>query len=134
MYVSNKFYLLRCLLDWRLRLRFASSFFFLFLFLLAVFFLLFLFFISHVFFYFLSVYSAHQCTIQQLFSNFFIKNRFYGTIHIFKNYFGTVFSVFSKNKLYPNRLLKSNLTSRLFHSIITMTNNSTLLIWEVAFR
>ena len=38
-----------------------------------------------------------------LFSNFFIKNRSHGTIHIFKNYFATVFSVFNKNKLYPNR-------------------------------
>ena len=33
-----------------------------------------------------------------------IKNGFYGTIYIFKNYFVTVFLVFSfsKNKLYPN--------------------------------
>ena len=31
-----------------------------------------------------------------LFSNFFIKNGFHDTIHIFKNYFATVFSVFSK--------------------------------------
>ena len=31
-----------------------------------------------------------------LFSNFFIKNGFYSTIHTFKNYFVTVFSVFSK--------------------------------------
>ena len=30
-----------------------------------------------------------------LFSNFFIKNRSHGTIHTFKNYFATVFSVFS---------------------------------------
>ena len=30
-----------------------------------------------------------------LFSNFFIKNGFYSTIHTFKNYFATVFSVFS---------------------------------------
>ena len=29
-------------------------------------------------------------------SNFFIKNRSHGTIHTFKNYFATVFSVFSK--------------------------------------
>ena len=42
-----------------------------------------------------------------LFSNFFIKNESYGTIHTFKNYFATVFSVFSfqfqQNKFYPNR-------------------------------
>ena len=31
-----------------------------------------------------------------------IKNGFHSTIHIFKNYFATVFPVFSKNKLYPN--------------------------------
>ena len=37
-----------------------------------------------------------------IFSNFFIKNESHSTIHTFKNYFATVFSVFSKNKLYPN--------------------------------
>ena len=41
-----------------------------------------------------------------LFSNFFIKNGFYGTIYTFKNYFAIVFSIsvfnFSKNKLNPN--------------------------------
>ena len=38
------------------------------------------------------------------FSNFFIKNRFHGIIHIFKNYFATIFSVFifQQNKQYPN--------------------------------
>ena len=30
------------------------------------------------------------------FNKIFIKNRFHGTIHIFKNYFTIVFSVFSK--------------------------------------
>ena len=39
-------------------------------------------------------------------SIFFIKNGSHGTIHIFKNYFATVFSVFSfqfqQNKFYPN--------------------------------
>ena len=36
--------------------------------------------------------------------NFFIKNGSYDTIHTFKNYFATVFSVFSfqQNKRYPN--------------------------------
>ena len=39
-----------------------------------------------------------------LFSNFFIKNESHGTIYTFKNYFATVFSIFSfqQNKLYPN--------------------------------
>ena len=40
------------------------------------------------------------------FSNFFIKNGSHGTIHTFKNYFVTVFLVFSfqfqQNKFYPN--------------------------------
>ena len=44
-----------------------------------------------------------------LFNNFFIKNGSHGTIHLFKNYFVTVFSVFSfqfqQNKFYPNRPL-----------------------------
>ena len=45
---------------------------------------------------------------KSLFSNFFIKNVFYGTIYIFKNYFATVFSVFSF-QLYPNGPLVSNI-------------------------
>ena len=42
-----------------------------------------------------------------LFSNFFIKNGFHGTIHTFKNYFVTVFSIFNfqQNKRYLNTLL-----------------------------
>ena len=56
--------------------------------------------------------SVHCSWVPQtsLFSNFFIKNRFHDTIHTFKNYFTTMFSVFSfqfsvfsKNKLYPYR-------------------------------
>ena len=42
-----------------------------------------------------------------LFNNFFIKNGSHGTIYTFKNYFATVFSVFSfqfqQNKFYSNR-------------------------------
>ena len=34
-----------------------------------------------------------------LFNNFFIKNGSHGTIHIFKNYFATVFLVFNFNKI-----------------------------------
>ena len=41
-----------------------------------------------------------------LFSNFFIKNWLYGTIHTFKNYFATMFLVFNfqfqQNKFYLN--------------------------------
>ena len=52
----------------------------------------------------------HVCTVHgptnSIFSNFFIKNRSHDTIHTFKNYFATVFSIsvfsFSKNKLNPN--------------------------------
>ena len=44
-----------------------------------------------------------------LFSNFFIKNGSHSTIHLFKNYFVIVFSVFSfqfqQNKFYPNKPL-----------------------------
>ena len=36
-----------------------------------------------------------------LFSNFFIKNGSHGTIYTFKNYFATVFSVFSFSKISP---------------------------------
>ena len=47
--------------------------------------------------------SAHRALFTNpqisFFSNFFIKNRFHGTIHIFKNYFATVFFNF---QLYPN--------------------------------
>ena len=57
--------------------------------------------------------NREQCTCAlftdpqiPLFSNFFIKNGSHDTIHTFKNYFVTVFSVsvfsFSKNKLNPN--------------------------------
>ena len=46
-----------------------------------------------------------------LFNNFFIKNGSYGTIYTFKNYFTTVFSVFSfqfqQNKFYLNITLIS---------------------------
>ena len=34
-----------------------------------------------------------------LFNNFFIKNGSHSTIHTFKNYFATVFSIFSFNKI-----------------------------------
>ena len=55
--------------------------------------------------------SAHRALSTDpqisLFCNFFIKNRSHGTIHIFKNYFATVFLIFSfqfqQNKFYSNR-------------------------------
>ena len=42
----------------------------------------------------------------------YIKNGSHGIIYIFKNYFATVFSVFSfqQNKLYPNGPLYMNIT------------------------
>jgi len=49
-----------------------------------------------------------------LFSNFFIKNRSQGIIHIFKNYFVTVFLIFN-SQLYPNEcILKSIVTKVVF--------------------
>jgi len=47
------------------------------------------------------------CTVH-VFKN--IKNRSHGTIHTFKNYFTTVFSVFNfnKNKFNPNGPLKGD--------------------------
>ena len=61
-----------------------------------------------------------------LFSNFFIKNGSHSTIHTFKNYFATVFSVFNfqfqQNKFYPNKplimkacLSKGNFVQRVTH-------------------
>ena len=58
-------------------------------------------------------FYGEQCTYAlfmdpqiSFFINFFIKNGFHITIHTFKNYFATVFSVFSfqfqQNKFYPN--------------------------------
>ena len=49
------------------------------------------------------VYCSRDPQIS-LFSNFFIKNESHDTIHAFKNYFVTVFSVFSFsiNKFNPN--------------------------------
>ena len=35
------------------------------------------------------------CTVHAFFSHFFIKNGSHGTIHTFKNYFATIFSVFN---------------------------------------
>ena len=54
------------------------------------------------------LWTVHPCTVQEshklLFNKFFIKNGSYSAIYIFKNYFITVFSVFSssKNKFNPN--------------------------------
>ena len=58
-------------------------------------------------------FCSEQCTYAlftdpqiSFFINFFIKNGSHITIHTFKNYFATVFSVFSfqfqQNKFYPN--------------------------------
>ena len=62
------------------------------------------------------IFHGEQCTRIlftdpqiSLFSNFFIKNESYDTIHTFKNYFATIFSVFSfqfqQNKFSPNKPL-----------------------------
>ena len=76
----------------------------------------------HIFFFFFLFFSAamvdrssvnsafvHCSRTSQtlLFINFFIKNGSHSTIYTFKNYFATVFSVFSfqfqQNKFYPNK-------------------------------
>ena len=75
-----------------------------------------------------------------LFSNFFIKNGSHGIIHTFKNYFVTVFSVFSfqfqQNKFYPNglktrcytwELRKTNLNWIILKSIIYNLNEFNIL-------
>ena len=63
------------------------------------FFPFFFFFPSNMFWLFSSELCTHCSRVPPLFSNFFIKNWFHGTIHIFKNYFVTMFSVFSFSKI-----------------------------------
>ena len=50
------------------------------------------------------------------FNKIFIKNGFHDTIHIFKNYFASVFSVFSfqQNKRYPNISLVCRIVQETF--------------------
>ena len=52
------------------------------------------------------IYALFMVPQTPLFINFFTKNGSHNTIHTFKNYFATVFSVFSfqfqQNKFYPN--------------------------------
>ena len=52
------------------------------------------------------------------FSKFFFTTGSHGTIHTFKNYFATVFLVFS-NKQYPNRLINTSLHVPWQHLIYT---------------
>ena len=69
--------------------------------------------------------SAHHALFSNsqilLFNNFFIKNRFHGTIHTFKNYFTTVFfsfqfqfSVFSCLQTNPKSIYFTGLALLLF--------------------
>ena len=52
------------------------------------------------------IYALFMDLQISFFNNFFIKNGSHGTIHTFKNYFTTTFSVsifnFNKNKINPN--------------------------------
>ena len=81
--------------------------------------------------------SAHQwvpCTIHWTHKPYFsaiflLKMSSHGTIHILKNYFATVFSVFSKNKLYPNGPL-INRTSY----IIILTFQAWLPVYHIIFK
>ena len=52
------------------------------------------------------------------FSKFFFKTRSHYTIHTFKNYFITMFSVLS-NKRYPNRPLVFDMTAQKFQKLIS---------------
>ena len=58
-----------------------------------------------------SLFFFSTATVDPVFCEQCIKNGSHGTIHTFKNYFATVFSVFSfqfqQNKFYPNRPLVS---------------------------
>ena len=74
------------------------------------------FFYFFYFFYFLSVFLWLYATLvgpvhcsrdpqTSFFSNFDVKNRSHGIIHIFKNYFTIVFLIFSKKKRYLNTAL-----------------------------
>ena len=58
-----------------------------------------------------------------LFSNFFIKNGSHGTIHTFKNYFVTMFLVFSF-QLYPNGPLVT-ISNKLVTNFISCTIHGT---------
>ena len=87
-----------------MRLAFAFCFFLFFSF-LSLFFFFF-----HAFKLLETSFTVHHCshTVHGTYNHFIkkknIKNGTHGTIHTFKNYFATVFSVFSfsKNKLYSN--------------------------------
>ena len=56
-----------------------------------------------------TVHGTPAILFRNIYIYIYIKNGSYGTIHTFKNYFATVFSVFSfnKNKLYLNGPLMS---------------------------
>ena len=99
--------------NWRLRFSSTRFLFFFFFFTAAV--------VDQVF--------CEQCTRTlfidpqtSVFSNFFIKNDSYGTIYTFKNYFTTVFLVFSfqfqQNKFYPNGPIV--ITSKVLIGKVTM--------------
>ena len=111
-------YLLCARLDWA----FATSAFVIFMFRSFFFFFSMQFGVTWLLFIHCSLKSNRQCWLFHseqcicalfmdpqipLFSNFFIINGSHDTIHTFKNYFATVFSVFSfqfqQNKFYPNR-------------------------------
>ena len=103
-------YLLCARLDWA----FATSAFVIFMFRSFFFFFSMQFGVTWLLFIHCSLKSNHQCWLfhseqcicalfmdpqNPLFSNFFITNGSHNTIHTFKNYFATVFSVFSFSKI-----------------------------------
>ena len=65
------------------------------------------------------IYALFMVPQTPLFINFFTKNGSHNTIHTFKNYFATVFSLFSfqfqQNKFYPNKpLLFFSLVAKIY--------------------
>ena len=72
-------------------------------------------------------YSQNPQT--SLFNNFCIKNGSHSAIHIFKNYFTTVFLVFSfqQNKLYPNGPLDNKFSKRRFKTMLTSSEASLIM-------
>ena len=84
-------------------------------------------------FVFLSVGPVHYSWDPQvvLFNKIFIKTGSHSTIHIFKNYFVTVFSVFS-NKQYPNRplVLVWIALKTFFHAFASLSVSPVYYSWD----
>ena len=80
---------------------------------------------------FITVHTLFMGPIAILFRKI-ITNRSYGTIHTFKNYFVTVFSVFSfsKNKLYPNGPIDTNIWNQTSFILSEWKNRVWIMSYE----